>query len=35
MPTNVYKGENHATEYHIGLNKNLFNNPNIWKKLFF
>ena len=33
MPTNVYKGENHATEYHIGLNKNLFNNPNIWKKL--
>ena len=21
MPTNIYKGENHATEYHIGLNK--------------
>ena len=33
MPTNVYKGENHAAEHHIGLNKNLFNNPNIWKKL--
>ena len=33
MPTNIYKGENHATEYHIGLNRNLFNNPNIWSKL--
>ena len=27
MPTNIYKGENHATEFYIGLNRNLFNNP--------
>jgi len=33
MPTNIYKGENHAAEYHLGLNRNLFNNPNLWSKL--
>jgi len=33
MPTNIYKGENSATEQYIGLNRNLFNNPNIWSKL--
>ena len=33
MPTNIYKGENHATEFFIGLNRNLFNNPNMWSKI--
>ncbi len=33
MPTNIYKGENHALEFFIGLNKNLFNNPNMWSKI--
>ena len=33
MPTNIYKGENTATETYFGLNRNLFNNPNIWSKL--
>ena len=32
MPVNIYKGENHAAEFHIGLNKNLFNNPSLWSK---
>ena len=31
--TNIYKGENTATETYFGLNRNLFNNPNIWSKL--
>ena len=33
MPTNIYKGENNATETFIGLNQNLFNNPGLWSKL--
>lgn len=33
MPTNIYKGENHATEFYIGLNRNLFNNPKMWSKI--
>jgi len=33
MPVNIYKGENHAAEKRIGLNDNLFNNPNLWSKL--
>ncbi len=33
MPVNIYKGENWAVEKHIGLNENLFNNPNLWSKL--
>ena len=33
MPTNIYKGENSATETYFGINRNLFNNPNIWSKL--
>ena len=33
MPVNIYKGENHATEFHLGLNRNLFNNPSMWSKL--
>ena len=33
MPTNIYKGENNVTETYFGLNRNLFNNPNIWSKL--
>jgi hypothetical protein len=33
MPVNIYKGENHATEHYVGLNRNLFNNPNMWSKI--
>lgn len=32
MPINIYKGENSATEYYFGLNKNIFNNPALWTK---
>ena len=33
MPVNLYKGENQTLEKFIGLDKNLFNNPGMWKKL--
>ena len=33
MPVNLYKGENHNLEPFLGIDKNLFNNPGLWKKL--
>lgn len=33
MPINVYKGENNAAEFYIGLNRNLFNNSGLWSKI--
>lgn len=33
MPVNLYKGENHNLETFLGIDKNLFNNPGLWKKL--
>ena len=33
MPINIYKGSNNSVERHIGLNTNLFNNPEMWTKL--
>lgn len=33
MPVNLYKGTNNNVNAHIGLNKNLFNNAEMWTKL--
>lgn len=33
MPVNLYKGENQNLETFLGLDKNLFNNPGLWKKI--
>ena len=33
MPVNIYKGSNNSQERHIGLNTNLFNNPEMWTKI--
>ena len=33
MPVNLYKGSNNSVGSHVGLNPNLFNNPEMWSKL--